>query len=194
MGLGRRSFLHSGFLSLSAFGFSSYATAEPEQPEAFVVPAGKCRIDGPWTVHGEPSFFDKISGTDVGGRMSVIEVKTPPGQGPPMHIHLEQNEWMYLLEGSFGLQCGTEKTVLHTGDSFMAPRGIPHSYVVLGDAPARHLNIYDPAGEIEAFFRDYEKNHSPGAKPDPEKAAESEKFYRVRVVGPPLKPSAFAKS
>ena len=42
----------------------------------------------------------------------VIEVKTPPGtRNSPMHIHLEQNEWMYLLEGSFGLQCGTEKTV-----------------------------------------------------------------------------------
>jgi quercetin dioxygenase-like cupin family protein len=192
MGLGRRNFLRNGLISLSAVGFSSSGIAEPEQPASFVVSAGKCRIDGPWTVHGEPSFFDKISGADVGGRMSVIEVKTPPGQGPPMHIHLEQNEWMYLLEGSFGLQCGTEKTVLQTGDSFMAPKGIPHSYVVLGDMPARHLNIYDPAGEIEAFFRDYEKNHPPGAKPDPAKAAESEKMYRVRVVGPPLKPSAFA--
>ena len=192
MGLGRRNFLRNGLLSFSAVGFSSTGIAEPKQPNSFVVPAGKCRIDGPWTVHGEPSFFDKISGADVGGRMSVIEVKTPPGQGPPMHIHLEQNEWMYLLEGSFGLQCGTEKTVLQTGDSFMAPKGIPHSYVVLGDTPARHLNVYDPAGEIEAFFRDYEKNHPPGAKPDSAKAAESEKMYRVRVVGPPLKPSAFA--
>jgi quercetin dioxygenase-like cupin family protein len=192
MGLGRRNFLRNGLFSLSAVGFSSSGIAEPEQPDSFVVLAGKCRIDGPWSVHGEPSFFDKISGADVGGRMSVIEVRTPPGQGPPMHIHLEQNEWMYLLEGSFGLQCGTEKTVLRTGDSFMAPKGIPHSYIVLGDTPARHLNIYDPAGEIEAFFRDYEKNHPPGAKPDPVKAAESEKMYRLRVVGPPLKPSAFA--
>ncbi len=194
MGLGRRNFLRNGFFSLSALGFSSSGVAETEQPRSFVVPAGKCRIDGPWTVHGEPSFFDKISGADVGGRMSVIEVKTPPGQGPPMHIHLEQNEWMYLLEGSFGLQCGTEKTVLQTGDSFMAPKGIPHSYVVLGDKPARHLNIYDPAGEIEAFFRDYEKNHPLGAKPDPAKAADSEKIYQVRVIGPPLKPAAFAQS
>ena len=190
--LGRRDFLRNGLISLSAAGFSSSGIAEPEQPNSFVVPAGKCRIDGPWTVHGEPSFFDKISSADVRGRMSVIEVKTPPGQGPPMHIHLEQNEWMYLLEGSFGLQCGTEKTALQTGDSFMSPKGLPHSDVVLGDTPARHLNIYDPAGEIEAFFRDYEKNHPRGAKPDSAKAAESEKMYRVRVVGPPLKPSAFA--
>ena len=76
----------------------------------------------------------------------------------------------------------------------MAPRGIPHSYVALGDTPARHLNIYDPAGEIEALFRDYEKNHPPGEKPDPANAADGEKMYRVRVVGPSLKPSAFAKS
>ena len=194
MGLGRRHFLRNGLISLSAVGFSSSGIAEPEQPASFVVTAGKCRIDGPWTVHGEPSFFDKSSGADVGGIMSVIEVKTPPGQGPPMHIHLEQNEWMYLLEGSFGLQCGTEKTVLQTGDSVMAPKGIPHSYVVLGDTPARHLNVYDPAGEIEAFFRNHEKNHPQGAKPDPAKAAEGEKMYHVRVVGPPLKTSAFAWS
>ena len=139
-----------------------------------------------------PAFFDKIAGKDVGGRLSVLEVKTPPGQGPPMHIHLEQNGWMYLLESSFGLQCGTEMTVLRTGDSFMAPKGIPHAYVVIGDPPARHLNIYDPAGEIEAFFRDYEKNHQPGVRLTPEQTAAAEKQYRIQVVGPPLKPAAFA--
>jgi hypothetical protein len=45
-----------------------------------------------------------------------------------------------LLEGFFGLQCGTEKTVLQTGDSFMTrPKGLPHAYVVLVDKPAEHL-------------------------------------------------------
>ncbi len=111
-----------------------------------------------------------------------------------MHIHLEQNEWMYLLEGSFGIQCGAQKDVLHVGDSFMAPKGIPHAYVVLGNTPARHLNIYDPAGEIEAFFRDYENNHPVGAKPDPQKAGLSEQHYRIRVVGPPLKPAVFSQT
>ena len=193
MGLARRSFLRSGFFSLSALGLSPRSSAgQSTQPESFVVPAGKCRADGPWTVHGEPAFFDKIAGSDVGGRLSVLEVKTPPGQGPPMHIHLEQNEWMYLLEGSFGLQCGSEMKVLNTGDSFMAPRGIPHAYVVLGTVPARHLNLYDPAGEIEAFFRDYDKNHQPGVRPTPEQGALAEKLYRIKVVGPPLKPAAFA--
>ena len=99
---------------------------------------------------------------------------------------------MYLLEGSFGIQCGTEKNVLHKGDSFIAPKGIPHSYVVLGTTPARHLNIYDPVGEIEAFFRDYEKNHPAGARPDPTKAAASEQQYRIRVVGPPVKADSFS--
>jgi hypothetical protein len=99
---------------------------------------------------------------------------------------------MYLLDGSFGLQCGTEKSVLNKGDSFMAPKGLPHSYVVLGSMPARHLNIYDPAGEIEAFFRDYERNHPPKVHPDPAKAAAWERQYRIRVVGPPLKADSFA--
>ena len=193
MGLARRSFLRNALASFTALGLSAAeSSAQAAPPESFIVPAGKCRIDGPWTVHGEPAFFDKIAGADVGGRLSVLEVKTPPGQGPPMHIHLEQNEWMYLLEGSFGLQCGAEKTVLNIGDSFMAPKGIPHSYVVLGDKPARHLNIYDPAGEIEAFFRDYEKNHPPGVRPTPEQTTAQETHYRIRVVGPPLKPADFA--
>ncbi len=48
MGLGRRTFLRNGFFSLSAFGFASSGIAEPEQPDSFVVPAGKCRIDGSW--------------------------------------------------------------------------------------------------------------------------------------------------
>ena len=41
------------------------------------------------------------------------------------------------------------------------------AFIPLGDTPARHLNIYDPAGEIEVFFRDFEKNHPPGGEARP---------------------------
>jgi hypothetical protein len=71
---------------------------------------------------------------------------------------------MFLTAGSFGLQYGSERTVLHTGDCFMVPTGVPHSYVVLSDEPASHLNLYDPAGEIEVNF---DQDHQHAKAPDP---------------------------
>jgi quercetin dioxygenase-like cupin family protein len=58
----------------------------------------------------------------------------------------------YLVAGKIGLQCGPEKLVLNVGDTFMAPMNVPHAYVTLGSEPARMLNVFDPAGEIEDFF------------------------------------------
>ena len=193
----RRRFLRDGFLSAPPEGFVpdwAHTLATPEL-QAFTRTPSASHTDKPGTPRNESVFFEeleklhRIATTTVGRRLSAIEVHTEPGQGPPLHIHLEQHEWLYLLEGTLGLQCGSQRTILHPGDSFMAPRGLPHAFVVLGRTPARHLNIYDPSGEREAF---------PSSRPHPtpgdssEAAPAHERQYRIHVVGPPLKPTSFA--
>ena len=58
-----------------------------------------------------------------------------------------------MLKGSIGVQCGSDRMVLNAGDALMAPANIPHTFVTLGTETAHVLLVYDPAGDMEAFFR-----------------------------------------
>ena len=158
----------------------------------FTVRAGTGRPGGQWLVHGEKAFSVKVSGTDVGRKYAVLEIHTPPGLGPELHIHPGQNELFYLLKGSIGLQCGSDRIVLRAGDSFMAPADIPHAYVTLGDEPAHMLNLFDPAAQAEAFFADYAPLVDVKGQPDGKKLAEVYIRHGLKVVGPPLTASSFA--
>ena len=163
-----------------------YSAAGP-----FFVPAAGGRADSPWIIQGTTPINVKVSGKDVGGRYSIIEVNTPPGRGPELHIHKRQNEMFFLVSGSIGFQCGSERMVLHPGDSFMAPMGVPHAYVTLGSAPARILNTYDPAGEIEVFFPEYVRLLNVQGPPDTGQLAACYARHGMQVVGPPLAVAEF---
>jgi mannose-6-phosphate isomerase-like protein (cupin superfamily) len=166
--------------AVSALNRNESADVPVETP-AYVVRSGESRAGEPWKALGAPHFWVKISGADVGGHLAIIEVTTPAGEGPPIHVHADQNEFMYIVEGSFGVQVNGKRSVLKAGDCYMVPKGMPHAFLVLGTQPARHLNVYDPAASIEAFFESYDRVHGPktsAGSPPP--------------LGPPLKASDFA--
>jgi mannose-6-phosphate isomerase-like protein (cupin superfamily) len=192
--MNRRKLLASSAAALAA---STFSRAEAQSGPAkiagpFTVRAGEGRSGGQWQVHGEKAFSTKVSGADVGKTYAAIEVHTPPDRGPELHIHLHQNELFFLLKGSIGMQCGSERMILKAGDAFMAPANVPHAYVTLGAEPAHMLNVFDPAGEIEAFFAEYAPLVSVNGEPDHKKIAEVNAKHGIKVVGPPLKASSFA--
>ncbi|RXH56166.1 hypothetical protein GRAN_3023 [Granulicella sibirica] len=90
------------------------------------------------------------------------------------------------------MQCGSDHTVLNTGDSFMAPAGVPHAFVALGTEPAHTLFLFDPAGDMEAFFADYSTVIDVEGEPDRKKLMEVNAKHGIKVVGPPLKAAGFA--
>jgi mannose-6-phosphate isomerase-like protein (cupin superfamily) len=105
--------------------------------------------------------------------------------GPPRHMHYEQDEWLYVLEGAFVFEVGPEGSVerlrLTAGDSLVAPRRVPHVWASVGESPGRILAAVTPAGKLEAFFRDTGKANVP-APPDPELW----RAYGMEWLGPPL--------
>jgi quercetin dioxygenase-like cupin family protein len=192
--INRRKLVTTGAAIVAASTFSSLG-AQSSRPKAagpFTVRAGENRPGGQWAVHGEKAFSTKVSGADVEKKYAVLEIHTPPGLGPELHIHPEQNELFYLLKGSIGLQCGSERTILKAGDSFMAPLNVPHAYVTLGAEPAHMLNVFDPAGRTEAFFADYAPLVNVAGEPDRNKLAAVYAKHGLKVVGPPLKASSFS--
>jgi quercetin dioxygenase-like cupin family protein len=101
-----------------------------------------------------------------------------PG-GPPRHLHLEQDEWFYALEGEFFVEVGDARHVLRPGDSVLGPRRVPHVWACTGRG--RLLVAFTPAGAMEAFFREVTKAD---AMPSQDPAVWA--AHGMEVVGPPL--------
>ena len=192
--INRRKLLTAGAAAMAAVALPPpEAQSEPTRVAGpFTVRDDEGRPGGLWFVHGEKTFFTKVSGADVNQRYAIIEANTPPGLGPELHIHPMQNELFFVLKGSIGVQCGSVRTILKAGDAYMAPANVPHAFVALGTEPAHTLFLFDPAGEMEAFFAEYAPIVSVEGEPDRKKLVEVNAKHGIKVVGPPLKTSDFA--
>jgi mannose-6-phosphate isomerase-like protein (cupin superfamily) len=85
------------------------------------------------------------------GRVSAAEFWMPPQFGPPLHIHHAEDELLSIIEGTVRIVCGdTDETVGPGGFAYL-PRGVPHTFWVQGEEPARMLAIFTPGG-IEQMF------------------------------------------
>ena len=92
----------------------------------------------------------KIAGAETDGAFAQIEVDDPRGTGTPLHVHHNEDETFYILEGEVTALVGDERIDLTAGDFLFAPRDIPHAYVVRSER-ARILATISPAG-IEQLF------------------------------------------
>jgi quercetin dioxygenase-like cupin family protein len=119
--------------------------------KAFVVEANKSRFDE--TMGGGTRNDLKISGKDTNGHWAVFEIHSKGKTGPALHIHQDQDETVYILEGEYLYQIGDEKRRFKTGDTIFIPRGTPHAFVHLAESTGRKLSMYQPANSIEEMFR-----------------------------------------
>jgi quercetin dioxygenase-like cupin family protein len=95
----------------------------------------------------------KTAGEECGEALSVTEHLAPAGFGPPPHIHHNEDEAIYVLEGAISGFCG-DRTFRGTPGSYVfLPRGVPHGWQADADAPARMLVVTTPAG-FERFVRE----------------------------------------
>lgn len=87
----------------------------------------------------------------------------------------------YVLEGDYLLEVGTDRFALKPGDSVLAPRRVPHVWVYVGNGVGRLLITFNPAGQMEAFFREVAKaNAMPPQNPAMWHA------HGMELLGPPL--------
>lgn len=91
------------------------------------------------------------SATGTGGRYTVIEQITPPGWGPPRHIHSSEDEIFYILDGSYELHVGDERRVVSAGASAILPRNIPHGFRNVASTSSRMVFVVAPSG-LEEYF------------------------------------------
>jgi mannose-6-phosphate isomerase-like protein (cupin superfamily) len=79
----------------------------------------------------------------------VLEMTMPVGASPPLHVHDDLDDTWYILEGRMTVRCGDDELVVGAGHWVSMPRGVPHTFRVVGDCEARILLVHD-----NASFRD----------------------------------------
>ncbi len=148
-------------------------------PSILRVAAGADRY-GEYRGLGVSVIAFKVASGDSGG-LFVLENTFHQKGGPARHLHYDQEEWFYCVEGEFVLEIGQERLQLSPGDSVLAPRKVPHVWAYVGNATGRILIAFMPAGRMEAFFREVTKaNAMPPQDPALWRA------YGMDLLGPPL--------
>src|SRR5690242_17068811 len=87
-----------------------------------------------------------LRGADTGGAYTLIEASLAPGIGVPRHTHTREDESYFVLSGDLEVIVGDELFVLKTGDTLMAPRGIPHQIRNPGNVENHYLLMFSPSG------------------------------------------------
>ena len=143
------------------------------------VAAGKDRF-GEQRSLGISTITFKVVPPDSSG-LFIIENTFRAKGGPARHLHHEQDEWFYAVEGEFIIEVGAKRFHLGAGDSLLAPRQVPHVWAYIGDSVGRMLITFMPAGKMEAFFREVTKaNAMPPQDPALWQA------HGMELLGPPL--------
>ena len=87
---------------------------------------------------------------ETGNAFSQLVMDEPRGSGTPVHIHHNEDETFYILEGQVTMFLGDERIDLEAGDYCFGPRGIPHAYLVRSER-ARMLVTISPSGSEQLF-------------------------------------------
>jgi mannose-6-phosphate isomerase-like protein (cupin superfamily) len=89
---------------------------------------------------------------DQGRIVLALEGTLPPGtEGPPLHIHLQEDEVGIVAAGSLGAQVGTEKIVIPAGGVVNLPKGVRHRWWNAGNDVLKFNGHAVPAVDLDRF-------------------------------------------
>ena len=181
----RRTFLRAAAAVIPAAGLHGLLESQvqgqvavsPRAAELHVVGAGEDRF-GQYHSMGISHLLFKVSGNETGGGMFVVEhLHLTPG-GPALHLHLNQEEWFYVMDGEVIFQVGEQRITLKPGESVLAPRRVPHTFSSVAKGESRMMIAFTPAGKMEQYFRDAADPKTPEAE------AVYLRKYEMELVGP----------
>jgi quercetin dioxygenase-like cupin family protein len=135
----------------------------------------------------------RVSERDSDDGISVIEHRVPFGSSPPLHVHRNEDEVFHLLSGEARFSLAGQDIAATAGDTVVAPKGMPHTFLVTSREGARWLTV-TRNGDFERMLRATARPAEadalpPCCPPTPEQAAALEAACRahgIALVGPPL--------
>src|SRR5918911_3542038 len=139
-----------------------------------------------WFLNG--LLIVKATGEQTGGSFSLIDNVGPADGESPYHVHHNEDEAFYILEGEITVYVGDEKIKAEPGTWVYGPREVPHGFRIEGDLPARFLLLYTPAG-FEQFFVEAgesakEPTLPPAEPPHMKRLMSVAPKYDIEILGP----------
>lgn len=126
-------------------------------------------------------------GDEPGEDYDLLDFTVPPGGGGPQHVHHDNDETFYVLEGELLLRIGGDQHRLTPGSYAFGPRGVPHGYRNTGDGPARMLVMFMPGNFVCMSEELAELGPlDPKVESDMEQMGPIFEKYGIEMTGPPL--------
>ena len=174
---------------LAATGFltapiTAAARQQKRVNKGITVKAGHDRFDKPISLFEGDTFHTKVSAKDSDGDVYVFESIRVKEGGPSFHLHYDQDEFWYILQGEFLFKVGDESFTAKTGDTVFGPRKVPHAFSKLGEGEARILMFFQPAGKMEDMFQKIRAGVTKGLTEEQMDAFRHE--HGIKKVGPAL--------
>ncbi len=105
-----------------------------------------------------------VRSSDSEGRLAIFVFPPAdhhPYRGAPLHVHHEQDEWIYVMTGEFVAEVGGERMRLKPGDSLLMPMKVPHRWSVAQDSHCGAIHLYTPAGLMETEWSPVAQSEDP---------------------------------
>lgn len=155
-------------------------------------PYGNTREDYGFRFLGLPTLM-RSTGETTGGAFGLMEHETmPPGFASPYHTHHREDEAFYVIEGEVAFVCDGKWLKAGPGGYVFGPRGIPHGFKVVGNAPARMLILCAPGGFEHFVLEQATPMADPPAPPDMTKLMALAAKFEIDIHGPlPEEPAEF---
>jgi hypothetical protein len=119
----------------------------------------------------------------------VCVFESTGGSSGPRRRHRDQDEWIYVVDGELRFVVGEKQFQAGAGESVFLPRQTSYAWASANDRPARILDVYQPAGRMEEFFRELAKFNS---GPPIHEVLSFDEFrhlfleHGMEVMGPPI--------
>ena len=135
---------------------------------------------------GETATYFLATGESTGGAFALVDERAPRGMSVPLHLHRQDMESFYVLEGEITLYIGDQPGVRAGAGSFAhVPGGAAHGFRIESET-ARYLILTTP--RHGQFYRAITLPSQPGGRPplesiDGPQIHEAAQEYGIEFVG-----------
>jgi mannose-6-phosphate isomerase-like protein (cupin superfamily) len=116
----------------------------------------------------------RATAESTGGAFSLLE-EVPPLVDTPLHVHANDDELFYILEGEHVVEVDGREFRVGPGGMVFAPRGVPHLQRRVVPGQGRLLVMTTPGG-LDGFFRELAEADAAGSLGPDVQAAVSERY------------------
>jgi quercetin dioxygenase-like cupin family protein len=116
----------------------------PSKTAPTVLPATTAKTYGPATIYLEPA-------TVKGAPFSASVLQLAAGAKVPEHVHANETELLYILEGSGTMTIAGQDVAVTPTSVIQIPPNTKHAFAASGSGNVRAVQVYTPAGPEQRF-------------------------------------------